>query len=400
MTALCNLRFIYVPTLRWPLRFGWSFGSALQYVIWQWQAARTAARLDEHENFDVLHHVSYGTLLGGSFLWRLRKPLVFGPTGGGQTSPDAFALYFGEAWRTEAWRNLVVRRLAPLFYWSRACARRSLVLAGNAETEQLAHRLGATQVQRMLDVGLPEYFFPSEMPKRNPTSTIRVLWVGRLMPRKAVKLALAAIAELPRTLSAELTILGDGPQAEHLDQWADQFGVCDRVTWRGQMSWADVGREYARADIFLFTSLRDSCGSQLLEAMAFGLPVVTLDHQGAADLVPSAAGMKVPVTTPTETVKALGIALRTLCEMADERAIMGQAAFEFAKTLSWPAKARHMDRIYSSVIGSPKAHVSAEVKPSYVAQGEQQSERELDWFVPERYACLKARANSLCCIRQ
>jgi glycosyltransferase involved in cell wall biosynthesis len=36
---------------------------------------------------------------------------------------------------------------------------------------------------------------------------------------------------------------------------------------------------YLDLDVFLFTSLRDSCGSQLLEAMARGAAIVTLDHQ-------------------------------------------------------------------------------------------------------------------------
>lgn len=382
---LSNLSFVYVPVRRWPLRLGWSVGSALQYLIWQWQAAATAARLDHDEDFDVLHHVSFGSLLGGSFLWRLGKPLVFGPVGGGQTAPDAFAQYFGAEWRTEAFRNIVVRRLAPLFGSSRAVLRRSLVAASNTETEQLARRLGARHVIRMLDVGLPESYYPADVPARQPRRSVRVVWVGRLMPRKAVLLALEAMAKLPRSLPVELIIVGDGPQAAHLDQWIDQLDVRDRVTWRGQLSWHDVRSEYAGADIFLFTSLRDSVGVQLLEAMAWGLPVVTLDHQGAADLVPDSAGIKVPVTEPAETVGGLAAALSTLAESPASRVAMGEAGFEFAKSLSWSAKARQMDRIYASLTGSDNAHAGADSKPPYVELNERQPESERDSFTPYRY---------------
>lgn len=381
-----NLSFVYVPVRRWPLRLGWSVGSALQYLIWQWRAAATAALLDKDEDFDVLHHVSFGTLLGGSFLWRLGKPSIFGPVGGGQTAPDAFARYFGEAWRTEAFRNFVVRRLAPLFGWSRAMLNRSLVVASNRETHQLAWRLGARRVVRMLDVGLPESYFAPEMPQRRPNPRARVLWVGRLLPRKAVLLALEAIAKLPRSLPVELIIVGDGPQATDLDKWIDGLDVRDRVSWRGHLSWHEVRTAYESADMFLFTSLRDSVGVQLLEAMAWGLPVVTLDHQGAADLVPDSAGIKVPVTEPSETVGQLAIALRTLAESPESRAAMGEAGLEFARSLSWSAKARQMDRIYASLKGADNAHSATNSKPTRVEHDERQPENFRDSVTPVRMA--------------
>ena len=73
-------------------------------------------------------------------------------------------------------------------------------------------------------------------------------------------------------------------------EWTDRLGVRERVTWRGRLPWHDVMSEDASAGIFLFTSLRDSVGVQVLEAMAWGLPVVILDHQGAANLGPVPVG--------------------------------------------------------------------------------------------------------------
>ena len=85
-----NLTFHFVRQHEGPMRLGWTAGSAARYLLWQWDASEAALRLDVTRDFDVVHHVSYGSLLGGSFMWRLGKPLVFGPSGGGQTAPPEF----------------------------------------------------------------------------------------------------------------------------------------------------------------------------------------------------------------------------------------------------------------------------------------------------------------------
>ena len=44
------------------------------------------------------------------------------------------------------------------------------------------------------------------------------------------------------------------------------------------------------AELFCFTSLRDTSGNVVLEALAAGVPVVCFDHQGAGDMVSDAVG--------------------------------------------------------------------------------------------------------------
>ena len=59
-------------------------------------------------------------------------------------------------------------------------------------------------------------------------------------------------------------------------------------------------RQYAKADVFAFTSLRDTTGGVIAEALAAGLPVICMDHQVAHDVVTEDCGIKIPVTTPEE----------------------------------------------------------------------------------------------------
>jgi glycosyltransferase involved in cell wall biosynthesis len=109
---------------------------------------------------------------------------------------------------------------------------------------------------------------------------------------------------------------------------------------------------------FLFTSLRDSFGSVVLEAMAHGLPIVTLNHQGVGTFVPNSAGFKVPVTTPHETIQSLARAINELSAADDYRTHnMRLAAWSFAKEQTWDHRVASMSQIYEEVV-STHTHLS------------------------------------------
>jgi glycosyltransferase involved in cell wall biosynthesis len=62
---------------------------------------------------------------------------------------------------------------------------------------------------------------------------------------------------------------------------------------------------YQAADVLVFPSLSDGFGMVVTEAMAHGLPVVTTDQAGAADLVTPDNGLVVPAADPVALARAL-----------------------------------------------------------------------------------------------
>jgi glycosyltransferase involved in cell wall biosynthesis len=90
----------------------------------------------------------------------------------------------------------------------------------------------------------------------------------------------------------------------------------------------------------------------LLEAMALGLPVITLDLHGARDVVPEEAGIKVPVTTPAEVVCGLAAAIDRFASLSvDERNAMSRASWEFARTNTWTSRAAAAELLYTELVG-------------------------------------------------
>jgi glycosyltransferase involved in cell wall biosynthesis len=351
--AHAGLHFIYVehPPLgriieRLPLGEYW------KHVAWQEAAYKAAKGLRDQVDFDVVHHVSYGSLHIGSRLWRLKRPFIFGPVGGGQIAPAGFRRHFHGGWIAECIRSIVARRLYAYVLNARSTVRgATLVLVANRDTEAAVRSLGAREIQVMTDVGLPAVQIGAHSPVASSRDEpLRILWVAGLRPRKGLLLALEAVSLIGAETPWKLTIVGDGEQAGMLPRWVDELGLRDNVEWRGKLPWAETQASYDRADLFLFTSLRDTGGGQLLEAMARGLPILTLDHHGGATLVPNSAGVKIPVTTPEETAANLARAIERLAADRASLMKMGEAAIEVARQHTWDRKAADALKIYGRLV--------------------------------------------------
>jgi glycosyltransferase involved in cell wall biosynthesis len=170
-----------------------------------------------------------------------------------------------------------------------------------------------------------------------------------MFPRKALALTLDALKQ--STVPLVLTVLGDGIPQEELVKMIRDRGLEGKVDWRGRVPWSEVRKAYKEHDGFLFTSLRDSCAAQLLEAMALGLPIITLDLHGGGSLVPDDAGFKVAVTDPESTALAIAKAIDHFATLTTaERNMLSQAGWERAQTLSWPTRAERAHYLYESIL--------------------------------------------------
>ena len=347
-----NLHFIYIDIPDRYKRFiKGLFGVYAHYFLWQRAAYREATAFLEKEDVDLVHHVTWGSLIGGSWMWRLQKPFIFGPVGGGQVAPKTFKEYFPTRWRQESLRTWITEHIMPLHPTVRRMLRHTdILLATNSETLEAALGMGARSARLFLDTGLPSHYFGEEAKTEFREDRLNILWVGRLLERKALQLSLQTVAKLEIPFS--MTILGDGPQDHLAPQWIEELGLEDNVKWLGRVPWSDVQRAYQEHEVFLFTSLRDSFGSQLLEAMSNGLAIVTLDHQGGRDFVPNGAGIRVPPTQPDKTIVELAEALTSIYQNPQNLKAMSKTGLEFARRHEWSLKAAQMSEMYRSLVKS------------------------------------------------
>ncbi|WP_375590641.1 glycosyltransferase [Hoeflea alexandrii] len=119
-----------------------------------------------------------------------------------------------------------------------------------------------------------------------PQQAFVVGHVGRLAPEKNLGFLTDALLQfLRRTPQAHVLVVGDGPSRRSMAEAFERAAMKDRAHFAGVLRDNALADAYAAMDVFAFSSLSETQGLVLVEAMTAGCPVVALDAPGARDVV-------------------------------------------------------------------------------------------------------------------
>lgn len=145
-----------------------------------------------------------------------------------------------------------------------------LVIAiSNSVKESLINELGIPEnkIKKIYNGVNLARFRVSEKKEQAET---RIIFVGRLIPEKGVQTILQALTLLPDTLNYNFCVAGDGVERQHLQTFAEENGLSDKVSFLGTR--ADVSELLYRSDIFIhMPNCEEGFGITIVEAMASGL---------------------------------------------------------------------------------------------------------------------------------
>lgn len=158
----------------------------------------------------------------------------------------------------------------------------------------------------------------------------KILSVGSLTRRKGHDILIAALAKV-LDLPWHTTIIGnprlDCAIADALAEQIKKLKLSDRVTLAGESD--DLASAYEKADIFALASRYEGYGMVFAEALSYGLPIIACKAGAVPDVVPSDAGILVPVND----VDATASALRSLLSDPQARVRRSEAATRAGKLL-------------------------------------------------------------------
>jgi glycosyltransferase involved in cell wall biosynthesis len=188
---------------------------------------------------------------------------------------------------------------------------------------------------------------PSQIPQRLDSPKIKLVFLGNIGERKGTFDLIEAFAKLPVHLrnSAELSIAGDGKIAQ-AKELADRLNLGERVNFLGLIDAHDRDLLLEHADIYVLPTYNEGLPLALLEAMSWGLPVITTPVSGIPDVVQDRQnGLLV---NPGD-IQQLTDRLQLLIENEALRLSLGKAARATAATLDVDHFSSQLDRIYREV---------------------------------------------------
>lgn len=318
----------------YPIRInrGWEF-HLYPLVTLTYDFALQTPEIIEELRPDVLHTSSPSAILYPAVLWSwyYEIPLVmsyhtdfvqYGQVYGGKLFfPKKFALWLAET---------MVR-----FFHGFA----DLTLC---TSPQLRDSLVSLKVsEKLIDVwqkGInAERFSPSfrsaEMRNRlsdgNPDAPL-LIYVGRLGPEKRLTKLKKVLEENP---GVRLALVGKGP-ADHEVELRKLFADLP-VVFTGQLLGDELSAAFASGDIFVMPSDSETLGFVVLEAMASGVPVVSVAAGGLIDIVED--GNTGFLVSNDDGMEQFTARCAELVRDTDKRKAMGVAGRRWAESWSWEA---------------------------------------------------------------
>lgn len=201
------------------------------------------------------------------------------------------------------------------------------------------HAIGVTPDIRdhLVQGGIPAdraHYIPTFAPLQDAAVIPRAEWgtpddaplflaLGRLHRKKAFDILIEAAARVP---AAYVWIAGEGELRSELQNRIDRAGVADRVRLLGWRD--DRGALLATADVCVMPSRYEPFGTVMIEAWAYGTPLIAAAARGPAGLIRDGEdGLLIPI----DDVDALAQAMGRLIEdpaLAGRLADGGRAVFE------------------------------------------------------------------------
>lgn len=158
-----------------------------------------------------------------------------------------------------------------------------------------------------------------------------ILSVGSLKKQKDHSTLICAFSQLPPQLKAKLIILGEGALRRELEMLVNQLGLDKQVSMPGFV--ADPAPWFMTADLFVLSSQWEGFGNVLVEALEYGVPVVSTDcTSGPSEILDNGRfGKLVPVGDEIALAQAIS---KAFTEKPNQAMLKGRANYFSVERIS------------------------------------------------------------------
>lgn len=346
-----NITYLYFDLPYW-MRFWKKGGRGAMLYYTMWQRGIVSFIKKQKVDFDIVHNVNFHNDWTPSYLWKLEKPMVWGPIGHHPIIPAQYLKPYSLHYFIKDRATWLVKKM----FWTVSLSLKKTVkkadhilCMNSGVAKMLPLKNKSFTIQPSVAT---EDFYKHDIPNKE---NFHLISVGRFVPLKGFDLTIRSFVEFLKTLDenqkkeCKLTLVGTGPEKQFYKKIIAENQVDAFVEIIEWIDRKDLMKLYEKAAVFLFPS-HEGAGMVVAEAMSFGLPVVCLKNEGPGEFITPSCGIAIEQLDYNSTVNGLKEALITLFQNKEQLYEMGVAARKhFEDNFTWDSRGAHLNTIYNNL---------------------------------------------------
>jgi glycosyltransferase involved in cell wall biosynthesis len=358
-----NIEFINVDQTKFGLVISWinkllfgkfsPIGNPLLYYfvynLWQRKAFSLSQKIIKKNKIDLIHLITSISFREPGYFWKLNLPFIWGPTGGLTTLPDSF---LNTLTKREKFLEKIRTKIINYEFSSNNIKNaiiNSTLIYTFSEFDRLNFiNSGAKQVINLLDSG-STYL---DLPIKEPSDIIQVVWAGQLVKRKSFNILLDAVLKLPDSYrnKFKFKILGNGILLDFYKDKVRKFGLSNYFIFDGHKNRDQLFDILKDSDILVHTSYREATTNIIPEALSTNLPVICHDISGMSIAINESCGYKIPLINNEYSSNEIVKILIFFCENKNILIKLKKGAKQRSKEISWDKNAEQISNNYNKIL--------------------------------------------------
>lgn len=316
----------------------------MYYGLWQKYAYKYVK--NKKIKFDIIHHVTMTDWRFTGYFSNFKDAYtIFGPVGGGQEIPECLKQYQTKK-VMEIVRSIANRTRKFIPSYVKNLNSYNAIYVVNEETLKYVSRItdNPTNIYVEPDCAVAEPYRNIHLKSDKDCSEHKLMFSGRYdLPRKGAYFLIDALKNLPQDFNYSLDMYG-GPAECELKKYISECGLSDKVHLIGRIPYTEMKLKYSQYDAFVFSSLRETGGNVLFEAMSHGLPIVGFDTSFNKILKDKECGIFINTNISLDALKT-NYAKAIQDVFGDKYLVYSNNAYSFANNSTWEKKYKRVESV-------------------------------------------------------
>lgn len=347
----------FAKSLNWFNKHGYlTYTFYFAYQIWHKQVYKVVKEIIQKEHFDLIHYVGMIGYREPGYLWKLGLPYVWGPVSGVNNAPKQLLKRMPLIGRMKfTFRSVAnVIQFYTKLRLKRALSATDILLTATSENQRRFR-----EVHHKDSICIPENCITGgimldESKFVNPLK-YHIIVVGKLCYGKAINIFLEALTQVVHRDLLHIDIVGDGPQANVLREYAVKHNINDLITWHGQLPRIDAVKIFNSAHLHVITSVSEGNPTTIWEAMSYGVPTMSFDHCGMHDTLCDKCGIRIPITGKYEDcVAIIAYHIDELLRHPERFYQLAKGTLECARHYTWTEREKLLNNLYNALLSRYK----------------------------------------------